>query len=73
MNRYLLLPFFLADIFGRIQENRKANLALSKTYYDEFIKLCNHYELVTKEVRMSSINYNTELPLAKKEMENCLR
>lgn len=49
--KYLLLPFYLADIFGRIQEDRKSNLDLSKKYFDEFIKLCNHYELVTKEQR----------------------
>jgi len=49
--KYLLLPFYLADIFGRIQENRKSNLSLQKTYYDEFIKLCNHYELVSKDQR----------------------
>ena len=49
--RYLLVPFYMGDIFGRMMDDRKKTLSMQKHYYDEFIKLCNHYELVTKEVR----------------------
>jgi hypothetical protein len=49
--KYLLVPFYLADILGKLMTDRRRNLALSKKYYDEFVKLCNHYELVTKEQR----------------------
>jgi len=61
--KYILVPYYISSIFGRIQTNRKSNLMISKTYLDEFIKLANFYGLVTKEqrknwkTRMENMNY----------------
>ena len=59
VHRYMLIPYYMADVFGRITQNRRRNLQFSKIYYDEFIKLVNHYEVLTKEVTLTTAMHLT--------------
>jgi hypothetical protein len=35
-----LLPYYLGETFGRLNDNRKKNLDFSKLYLNEYLKLC---------------------------------
>lgn len=48
--RYLLLPFYVGDIFGRMHIDRMAALEMSKKYLNEYFKLIKHYDVVPKNV-----------------------
>lgn len=49
--RYLLLPFYVGDVFGRMHIDRKGALEMSKKYLNEYFKLIKHYDVVPKNVR----------------------
>ena len=44
--KLLLLPYYQAETMYRIMDDRKKRIQTSKTFYDEFMKLMNHYALV---------------------------
>lgn len=41
----------MGDVFGRMTEFRKKNLEFSKIYLTEFLKLVDHYGLVSEKTR----------------------
>ncbi|KRX10975.1 hypothetical protein PPERSA_12099 [Pseudocohnilembus persalinus] len=55
--KYLLLPYYLGDVFGRIPENRKKSLEFSKLYLNEFLKLLDHYGVLSEQLRKTWKNY----------------
>jgi len=48
--KYLLLPYYAAETYARVNNDRMQNLLQSQYYYNEYLKLQYHYELLTKEV-----------------------
>lgn len=46
--KLLMIPYYQADVLLRIMENRDVNVKLGHTYYLEYLKLMNHYNLLTK-------------------------
>ena len=46
--KLLMIPYYQADVLLRIMENRHENVKLGHTYYLEYLKLMNHYNLLTK-------------------------
>jgi hypothetical protein len=55
----LLLPYYVGETFGRISDTRQKNLEFSKLYLTEFLKLCDHYELLSKSLKTTWENINT--------------
>jgi len=45
------LPFYVGDVFGRMNDNRRLNLEMSQKYLNEFMKLVDHYGQLDKDVR----------------------
>ena len=57
--KYLLLPYYQAETMFRLMQDRKKSIQTSKKFYDEFLKLMDHYQLVdeaAKKVWKASIN-----------------
>ena len=57
--KLLLLPYYQAETMYRIMEDRKKSIQISKKFYDEFMKLIDHYALMdelTKRAWKCSIN-----------------
>jgi hypothetical protein len=46
--KLLMIPYYQADVLMRIMENRPENVRLGHTYQLEYLKLMNHYELLSK-------------------------
>ena len=49
--KYLLLPYYQAETMFRLMDDRKKRIQVSKQFYDEFLKLMNHYELVSDDAK----------------------
>lgn len=47
--KLLMTPFYQANVLLRMMENRDDNVKKGHTYYLEYLKLMNHYNLLTKE------------------------
>ena len=57
--KFLLLPYYQAETLFRLMDDRKKRVQSAKQFYDEFLKLMNHYELldeVSKKVWKASIH-----------------
>jgi len=49
--RLLTVPYYEADTLYRIMDNRSERVKLSQTFYLEYLKLMNHYEMLDQEQR----------------------
>jgi len=57
--KYLLVPYYQAETLFRLMDDRKKRIQSSKNFYDEFMKLVDHYELLedtTKKAWKMSIH-----------------
>lgn len=57
--KLLLLPYYQAETMYRMMNDRKKGIQTSKRFYDEFMKLMDHYALlddITKKAWKASIN-----------------
>lgn len=44
--KYLLVPYYQAETLFRLMDDRKKRIQSAKKFFDEFLKLMDHYELV---------------------------
>lgn len=44
-----MVPYYEADVLYRIMDNRTERVKLAQTFYLEYLKLMNHYELLDKD------------------------
>ncbi|EGR34412.1 protein phosphatase 2A regulatory B subunit, B56 family, putative [Ichthyophthirius multifiliis] len=49
--KYLLLPFYMGQVYGKIIKERLNKLEFSQVYLSEYLKLLNHYDLVPKDLK----------------------
>jgi len=49
--KFMLTPYYQADTILRIMENRKEKVELAKQFYLEYLKLLNHYQVLTPAER----------------------
>lgn len=47
-----MVPYYEADTLYRIMDNRPERVKLAQTFYLEYLKLMNHYELLDKDQKM---------------------
>ena len=47
--KLLMTPYYQANVLLRMMENRDDNVKKGHTYYLEYLKLMNHYNLLNKE------------------------
>jgi hypothetical protein len=41
-----MVPYYEADLLARIMDNRLERVKLSQTFFIEYLKLVNHYEML---------------------------
>lgn len=46
--KLLMIPYYQANVLMRLMEDRDANVRKGHTYYLEYLKLMNHYDLLDK-------------------------
>ena len=51
--KFLLLPYYQGETMFRFMEERKKRIISSKGFFDEFLKLMNHYDLVNKGAKQA--------------------
>jgi hypothetical protein len=44
--KLLMVPYYEAETLFRIMDKREERVRMSHTFYLEYLKLCNHYELL---------------------------
>lgn len=47
--KYLLVPYYQADVIQKFMENRDSKLDLALKFYDEFFKILDNYNYFNKE------------------------
>ncbi len=50
--RLLTVPYYEADTLYRIMDNRVERVKLAQTFYLEYLKLMNHYEMLDKDQKI---------------------
>ncbi len=44
-----MVPYYEADTLFRIMDNREERVRLAQTFFLEYLKLMNHYEMLEKD------------------------
>lgn len=62
--RFLLVPYYQAELLFLLQDNRENNLKLVLQFYDEFYKILNNYHYLTKEEKEKYVTIFSEIVAA---------
>jgi hypothetical protein len=46
--KLLMAPFYEAEVLFKIMDNRPERVKMAHTFYLEYLKLMNHYEMLEK-------------------------
>jgi len=55
--KFLLIPFYQAELIQKFTDSRGNKLKLALKFYDEFYKILEQYNYLTKEVLLCQFNY----------------
>ena len=70
--KFLLIPFYQADIIQKFIDNRESKLALALKFYDEFFKILENYNYFSKEKKdlYNFLRKKQEIEIEEKETKN---